>query len=198
MSKDNIKGFLYYSWQDQAMKISEFSNPSQRDFLTHEATSVVKKVGRTNTSGIQTAPSSNGIWYYQIKDGTDALIQILLRRCWLQRKLPWRWSICSLARSIVCYKSAISQIWSLSTGSDTTLLTALSCLMLTTCPSCNSSTKMSKIWVGWWRTTWIGLWVIWEIWRSLRKNHRLCHNCQCRWKMTADYCKKRWKDGRDA
>lgn len=44
--KENIKCFVYYSIKDNQVKISEFSNPSQRDFLMYEANAIIKKVAK--------------------------------------------------------------------------------------------------------------------------------------------------------
>jgi hypothetical protein len=73
MSKENIKCFVYCSLADGDVKLAEFSNPSQREFLLSEAQTVVKKVGKKATTMLETVPSSNGTWYYKTDKGTALL-----------------------------------------------------------------------------------------------------------------------------
>ena len=57
------------------IKLAEFANPSQREFLLSEAQTVLKKIGKKPTTMLETVPSSNGTWYYKTdKDSTQLLL----------------------------------------------------------------------------------------------------------------------------
>lgn len=81
MSKENIKCFLHYSLVDSEVKVAEFANPSQREFLMSEAQTVLKKIGRRATTMLETMSSSNGVWYYKTDKGTPRATQSALKCC---------------------------------------------------------------------------------------------------------------------
>jgi hypothetical protein len=69
--KENVKCFVYSSLKDNQIKIAEFYNPSQKDFLMYEANSLIKKAGNKETKLLQSEPSSNGLWFYKVNKGNQ-------------------------------------------------------------------------------------------------------------------------------
>lgn len=51
--KENIKCYIYSSLKDNDIKIAEFCNPSQKEFLMYEASSLLKKAGKTESKLLQ-------------------------------------------------------------------------------------------------------------------------------------------------
>lgn len=59
------KCFVVLNTTTNADVVSEFVNPSQRDFLLHELKSIVNQMGNRSMNAISDVETSNGVWYYK-------------------------------------------------------------------------------------------------------------------------------------
>lgn len=59
------KCFVVLNTDQNTEIVSEFVNPSSREFLMHELKNILAGIDKRAKSTLSEVPTSNGIWYYK-------------------------------------------------------------------------------------------------------------------------------------